>query len=297
MKHLLMCVFAVFVLSGCAGRTANDAVGLHGVENIADQLTNRYRDTRVNCGKESQPAFLCSGVVLRGTAASTQFDFWNPSPAAVKRGGVSFSYLRADANFSTLVLGVSKGYIAYPVLQSPPGTSNGFDYVCAFPIDGATDHRADRGCGQYKADTDSRYCSLVGVKTAEDFYRHYMKIEDPSSRKFHQCSFDVRDSSNEAATYAFYQMSRAMAMIPRMALNDQNEMIVKTWAQNIPGELPIQALFYLEGNSAALRNVQHDQKRFETVAGKVLPIVSLKLPANQQGTAVFAYNPADQVVQ
>ncbi|MEB0041095.1 hypothetical protein [Pseudomonas sp. MH10] len=82
----------------------------------AAELTSRYHDTRENCGKDSMPAFLCTGIDLRGTQASTQYDSWNPSPTAVKVGGVSFSYLRSDYKMMRLAYNYTNGFILYPVL-------------------------------------------------------------------------------------------------------------------------------------------------------------------------------------
>lgn len=294
MKALHILLLMVLLVSGCT-RHVDESSPLVN-PGIASTLNNRYNDIRQNCGDDSKPAFLCAGVVLRATGDSAGFDFWNPSPGSVSRGGVSFSYLRKDANFTTTVTGTVKGYIAYPVLQAPPETAKGFDYLCAFPIDGATANRTDRGCGPHSYyPSQSRYCSVLGITTAEKFYAHYMQQTNPSHRKFYQCSFDIRDASNALAGPAFYQMIRSMKMIPREALNDQNELVVKTWAQNIPSQLPIEALFYLEANSAGLTQVRHDQTRFKAATGKTIPIVRLKLPANHQGAALFSYDPADQV--
>ncbi|WP_339523339.1 hypothetical protein [Pseudomonas sp. EL_65y_Pfl2_R96] len=61
---------------------------------VASRLNARFRDTAITC-RDGSAAFHCNGVLIRGTAASTQFHAWNPSPNSVGRNGVSFSWARA----------------------------------------------------------------------------------------------------------------------------------------------------------------------------------------------------------
>jgi hypothetical protein len=64
-------------------------------EDVVRHLTNRYADMRANCGTPSQPAFLCNGVMIRGTSSDPgAYHVWDNSPGSITRGGVSASYLR-----------------------------------------------------------------------------------------------------------------------------------------------------------------------------------------------------------
>ena len=81
--------------TGIASTTSSAAQ--NGVS-VAANLTSRYNDVRRDRGKPSMPAFLCRGVMLRSTIASTAYSSWNPSPHSQKSGGVSFSYLSKDPN-------------------------------------------------------------------------------------------------------------------------------------------------------------------------------------------------------
>jgi len=75
---------------------------------VAAELTAQYNDKRADCGAVNRPAFLCSGILFRGTVPSDAYHSWNPSPISQTRGGVSFSYLRADAKFDRLAYGYAK---------------------------------------------------------------------------------------------------------------------------------------------------------------------------------------------
>ncbi|WP_434086437.1 hypothetical protein [Photorhabdus laumondii] len=88
-------------------------------------------------GDTQSPAFLCSGVILRGTIHSNDYKFWQPSPSSIKSGGVSFSYLRKDAKFKRLAYGYKNGFIIFPEHIAPEDRVD-FSVLCAFPIDGYT---------------------------------------------------------------------------------------------------------------------------------------------------------------
>lgn len=61
-------------------------------------LTTDCNNTADSCGHSGVPAFLCSGAMLRGVISSPDDHSWDPSPASIQRGGISFSYLRYDQN-------------------------------------------------------------------------------------------------------------------------------------------------------------------------------------------------------
>ncbi|MED7666299.1 halovibrin HvnA [Pseudomonas moraviensis subsp. stanleyae] len=255
---------------------------------VATSLTARYNDVRTNCGSASMPAFLCRGIVLRSTVPSTAYKAWNPSPHSQKSGGVSFSYLSKDAKFTGLVFGQKNGYIFYPVLSRPIGTRQ-IEVLCSYPLDGATQLRDAPGCGAHPYSPDrSRRCQTIGITTAEGW------IANRRSNSWNLCSFDVRDSMNNQGADSFYQTIRAHQLERFFAgAHDYIELILATWPQNIPKELPIEAFFYLEGG---LAGAQFDQKDFfDSTGGKVVPIVKIVLPAIQSADAQFVYSAADQV--
>jgi len=91
--------------------------GKRGVE-AAAELARWYNDKVTDCGNPGLAAALCSGVMLRATENNPAFLPWDPSNASIISGGVSFSWLRADSNFSNLVFGYRNGFIFYPVLRT-----------------------------------------------------------------------------------------------------------------------------------------------------------------------------------
>ncbi|MBC3778302.1 halovibrin HvnA [Pseudomonas sp. SWRI99] len=255
---------------------------------VATSLTARYNDVRTNCGASSMPAFLCRGIVLRSTVPSTAYKAWNPSPHSQKSGGVSFSYLSKDAKFTGLVFGQKNGYIFYPVLSRPIGTRQ-IEVLCSYPLDGATQLREAPGCGAHPYSPDrSRRCQTIGITTAEGW------IANRRSNTWNLCSFDVRDSMNNQGADSFYQTIRAHQLEGFFAgQHDYLELILATWPQNIPKELPIEAFFYLEGG---LAGAQFDQKDFfDSTGGKVVPIIKIILPTSPSADARFVYSAADQV--
>ncbi|WP_454876335.1 halovibrin HvnA [Pseudomonas farris] len=271
--------------TGIASTTSSSA---QSGATVATNLTNRYNDVRRDCGKPSMPAFLCRGVMLRSTVASNDYSSWNPSPHSMKSGGVSFSYLSKDAKFTGLVFGQKNGFIFYPVLAKPAGTRQ-IEVLCSYPLDGATQLRLAPGCGAHPYSPDrSRRCQTIGVTTAEQW------LANRRTNSWNLCSFDVRDSMNHLGADSFYQTIRAHQLGNFFAGNyDYIELILKTWPQNIPKELPIEAFFYLDGG---LPGAQHDQRDFfNKTGGRVMPIIRIILPRTASANAQFIYSAADQV--
>lgn len=258
-------------------------------QQVARHLTERYTDVRANCGTDSQPAFLCSGVTIRGTSSNPTYHVWNNSPASIEKGGVSFSYLRADSKFGKLALGYTNGFIFnayfYADNQLHP------EVLCFFPIDGATVNRSDKGCGPYTGFAGSGPCHLQGVNTAAQFWTHYNAHS--SDRRFYQCGFDVRNDRNALAGPAFAAGVGAMKLMGAESFATQNEFIMAAWADGLGKTLPLEAFFYLSGTNglAVAQNNQRDLKRTD---GRLIPIISVRLPGNTTDPATFYYLPADQ---
>jgi len=262
-------------------------------QGVAAELTRRYNDTRVNCGSDSKPAFLCSGIDLRGTSGRPEYDTWNPSPTAERVGGISFSYLRRDYKIKRLAFNYTHGFIFYPILNKPADKIK-IEVLCFFPIDGTSDRRPEGGCGAYPNRPMSDRCDRVGVTTGEQWAAHYNQYgEYPGG--YGGCSMDVRDSASNLAGQRFYQGIIGGQLISPKPFDKPNDLKHQVWAQNIPATLPIEAFFYVvpEGLSAA----QIDQQKFyERTHGLVVPIIHLTLPSTPADDATFEYNAIDQVV-
>ena len=261
----------------------------HRGAEVAAELTTQYRDTRQDCGGANRPAFLCSGVLFRGTQASTLYHSWNPSPTSQQRGGVSFSFLRADSKFNRLAYDYNNGLIFQPYQLTATGKLNP-EVLCVFPIDGWTFQRGDKGCGAHETfPAESRPCQAQGITTAQQWATHFNLTS--GNKNTHQCGFDVRENINGSAAY-FVAGLAARGLISAVSFGQTDELMVATWAQmENPTSLPIQAFFYLPGG---LAGAQHDQKDYYRQAGSVVPIIAMMLPATAANDASFEYREQDQ---
>lgn len=261
---------------------------IDGAATAAD-LTRRYNDTRRNCGSDSRPAFLCSGVVIRATIYSDVYDTWDPSPTAIKKGSVSFSYLRKDNNFRIFAWAPSNpnGFIFYPILDTPPDKLK-IAVLCHFPMDGWTDAGRDRqGCGTYPNVPGSNPCHQQNITTGAQWVAKY----PPGTAGNRICGFDVRDELNHYAGPNFYAGLQAK-WLNKGYFVEQNETLLKVWAQGQGRTLPIQAFFYAA--PAGLADARKSKQRFLSKTGINVPIIKVTLPAAATGSATFQYIASDQ---
>lgn len=258
----------------------------------AAQLTQWYNQTRTNCGTRGRPAFLCSGVMFRGTLSRQSYLPWDPSPGSVTSGGVSFSWIRTDTNFTKLPLHYTNGYIFYPMLLTPAGKNADIQVLCSFPFDGWTDVRQQQGCGAAAGYvSESRPCNEQGINTAEQWLAHYNRI---SHKYKSQCGWNVRIGQPDSAN-RFYQSIRAKGLLSREQWTGNNELRLATWKTGTGAQLPIQSFFYIKGTTG-LASAQDDQRRYYQHYRQVIPIVEMSLAANKNSRAHFVYRQTDQVV-
>ncbi|KNX76842.1 halovibrin HvnA [Pseudomonas sp. 250J] len=292
--NLRVLVLTCLLVSGCATPppTANSPSQMtQDGALVAARLNERYNYAPPDCGEDSKPAFLCSGVIFRATRYSPEYDSWNPSPNSVASGGVSFSYLRKDAKFKNMVPGQHNGFIFHPVLNTPFGKQT-FNILCYFPIDADTDQREKPGCGEHKDyPSVSRSCELQNIDAALAWHIHYLATQ---MTRESQCGFNIRDDRNEAAGPAFKQamlVHNISGAIQDHLFQTANEFRIATWPQNIPNELPIEAFFYVD--STGLGNARKDRDNFQNKTGTRMPLIKMTLPATLQQEARFEYIPGD----
>ncbi len=266
----------------------------------AKAMQAAYNATPQHC--EGRPAYGCSGILLRVTKPSDKYFTWNNNPKAVEKGGISFSYLRADAPITALAESARSGYSLAPVLQRPAGTMK-YRPLCAYPTDGDTWTRDKAGCGDNAQTPDIKEdrCDKVGINTAEQWVNHYRNSPqpyapdawkgNPDQRYIAQCGFDVRDKAGTQNADNFYQALRVMQL-----MNDRpfawNEVIVTAWDESRFKELPIQSFFHIEGRGG-LGDAQMVQKQWHDQTGKFIPVIAIRLSAGDT-PAQFTYRPADQ---
>jgi len=273
-------------------------VRVGGAQTAAD-LTQNYSHKAIDCGSSTKPAFLCSGVLLRGTNTfSTSYHSWDPSPTSVESGGVSFSYLRIDSKYSKLAYSYNNGFIFFPFFNAPDneGIDTDIDIMCSFPIDAATESRADKGCGaSYVYPTQSGPCQEQDIFTADEWYSHYSQGNENHT---YQCGFTIDDYSNYDTASAFYQTILSMAKISSESIKEQNELRLATWAQGKQDSLPIQAFFYVNGSNAGKTSAQNNQKDYfnSTTNNIWIPVIKITLPATTSDDASFIYSKMDQLI-
>lgn len=263
--------------------------GSSGAE-VATRLQARYLDTRASCNTTSQPAFLCSGVLLRALKYPNSSPIWNPNPSAF---AVSFSYLRRDAKFREFLWGYSHGFIFTPVLQA--GTAYKPEVLCSFPVDGDSWQRPSNGCGAHNSyRAESIACSALGITTAEQFVAYYRQGANPDQWHMRQCVLTV-NGRDAASANAFYQGLRAQTLLNSVG---HNEVVMSKWPANIPAQLPIEAFFYVPGgDGTGLTGARADQQAYFNATGLRKPVIKVTLPQNLVSQdAAFTFDSADQAV-
>ncbi|MEH3828173.1 HvnC protein [Enterobacter roggenkampii] len=323
--HILLSLTMATLLAGCAkDKTSSDvqsgisasvlgsAVQTYSPRNTGQQMaqyiTSNYKKVVDDCGSSRRPAFLCSGVMLRATNPDTSYRSWDPSPASVTSGGVSFSYLRADSKFDNLAYNHLNGFMIYPHSYAPDGKNNDLAILCMFPIDAATNSRTQAGCGAHASYSEqSGPCQEQGITTAEQWYNHY--ISTTGNKHAHQCGFDTKESSQPNSAPPFINAIKAMKLIAAESFKEQNELRIATWsttAAGYPSNFPIEAFFYVYQQNRAgfsraavekgLTGARHDQQDYFNLTGIAVPIIRLSLPLTSAQDATFTYAEADQAI-
>jgi hypothetical protein len=236
---------------------------------VAAQLNARYMNTSPTC-QGGKTAFYCNGVLLRGTQASSAFHMWNPSPGSVANNGVSFTYLRKDAGLSKPVY--QQGFI---IRESFAPASIPLTVRCAYPFDGATSVATQDTCR-----LRSQMCDELGITSVQAWVNRY--AANPRS----SCAFNIDPA----------QFQLNIDVRPSVPSGDGwNEVMIQTWPQNIPLQIPLQVFYYsLKGHysSNGFLQAQFGQRDYFQTTERFLPVVKLDLEASNG--QVFSYNPDDQ---
>lgn len=299
--HIL---FLMLLLAGCATSpepSLNQAPEVNNGPQVLADLRRLYASTPVNCGSDTRPGFLCSGIIMRDADYSTSFHAWDPSPTQISKGGVSFVYIRKDSKF-LMYPGFTKGYMIYPEFERPTNKMP-LMIECLFPMDGATDVRKDHGCGRSPNYADSDRCHRLqpAVSTAPQWVAHYLK-GGVTDRNRHQCAFSVPDSANQHAGPTFNTALASMALLnsqhQNQSFNTWNEMMLRVWGAGLGHSLPIKAFWYrtngLTNGLADGQRIQHDFLCSATGGGVLLPLIKVLPPRTPSEDFLFEYNQADQ---
>ena len=258
----------------------------------AEQMQNNYDATPAHCQGNAVPAHACSGVLLRSTKPSAHYHTWHHSQNSKDKGGVSFSYLRADIPTTQLAADGRSGFTLFPLLQRPKGSLR-YEMLCTWPTDGDSWERDKRGCGDNRqtAETEAA-CHEQGVLTAEDWIAHYRETQEYKR----QCAFDIHRTRVPERAEAFYQSLRTKQLFAPELPFPWNEIIIGTWDEEKAASLPIQSFFHIEGSYGALEQAQADQRDWHDTHGGFIPVIRIRLPSDSSERATFSYHDSDQAV-
>lgn len=302
MKRLLgFCILAsVLCMNGhaLAKYVTHDEVGTAAVF----EMWKLYAKTVADCGTSKRPAFLCSGLFLRGTVYSDDYRFWNYGPASTE--ATAFSWLRKDAKFRQLASDHRNGYIMHPMFYAPDDYIK-LEVLCAFPVDAGSHIRTDAGCGDASNTAQiERSCQAAGITTADAWLNDYVTNRLSHHR---QCGFDLRPAFEPAGAAAFmqfvatHQHSQVSAEHFAAVGASNNEVRIKSWPQSDGSRVPIWAIFWINkdpvtgtpsqvGKDAA----QKDQMALYRDSGHFVPVVEISFPTTPDQEPGFLYAPGDQ---
>ena len=260
-------------------------------EDTARQLESYYNATFEYCKAPDRPAYLCSGLMIRGTSTSDKYFSWEPSPGTVVRGGVPFSYLRRDTKFRS-AWGI-KGFILTPTDYKTWGMSTLPEVLCSFPLDANTAMRNDKGCGD-NIDTpeEEKSCESLNITTAEQWVDNFKSVNEVETK---QCGFSqVREETFQAASN-FYASVKAKSLIIDRFFYRHNEVLLETWKNS--KHLPILAFYFVDGPDVykGWEAAKADQRNWVMNTGHAFtPIIRISFPNTPQEDVRFTYNPQEQ---
>ena len=278
----------------------------HGAD-ISRLLTESYHRDVSDCGS-GQPAWMCSGVTLRGTSPKAGRFALDPSPASVESGGVSFSWLRKDAKFRKLSWNYLNGFFTFNRADLQTGIDNDLAYLCFYPEDGATNQRGDRGCGENPLFPKvSAPCQAQGIATTEQWLTHF---RDQAKGNYHaQCGFSIAEQGQYDGASAFIQGLQANRQLHPNDVGQQNEIRIATWdtqRNDYPARFPVSAFFYIydkntvsppsESVTPGINGARYDQHYYYQKTGIWVPVIRVTLPQTPSEDAQFEFKAADQRV-
>lgn len=254
---------------------------------LVDDLNRHYQNTAAHCD-HGNPAYYCSGVIVRAVEHSDAHLFWTHSPAATELRSVTFSYLRADLGITGLTY--QTGFI-FSDQDTALAEHKAQKLRCIYPFMAGTQntHRSQDGCGfantapQPEQPDDQSNCHTLSVPavTASAWLNNYRAHGNVGSN---QCSLSTRVASEFAASLMAHEgVNDYHATVP-------NELLVATWNEDAPQNLPIVGFFYDARAPALYAQAQKLQGDYQRQTGRLLPVVRLNLA--QADNNVFSLPPS-----
>lgn len=206
-------------------------------------LLKRYNNVVNRCfdaNKNAEPAYQCSGLVIRGIKnGKGGLEYaWSLKNSSIKIKSFSFAFLRRDQFFDRFPCDYEAGFILYPNFETPKNKF--FQKVrCAFPLDGHTDGRTDRGCGQHFKDETglSKRCDELGVTTIEKWSHNYHSWTDHEDLITKQCAFDMTKVTAARDFEIVGQANNYIRANTKEHFLKNNELLMTAWNENQPDKI------------------------------------------------------------
>jgi len=278
MKKIIITSTLLFIFSTT---NSNSSTG----EQALEQVLTWYNNTVDDCGDATKPAFLCSGVMLRAVETKPEPISVVPTPEDMTNDGISFSWLRADNNFSRLAYTPNNGFIIYPYQYIPSSDVSNISFLCAFPMTADSFSRNSNGCGENaEYPQQSKPCDQIGIHNADQWIAQF---NTPNVNRYRiQCGWDVREGQPDTAQ-RFHENILARNLMEGNSWEVQNEIRITKWPHE--EKLPVHSFFYIKDDVNALKNARSNQKYHYKQYNQVIPILELTLPENKSENADFNY--------
>lgn len=256
-------------------------------EDMAAKLNHDWSNSnRAEC-KLDAPDYYCSGIIIhifdndslrtlsRPFLKTSGNEPWMPNQAGIKKGSVSFSYLRQDisVDYPLYVADVLAGYIFEPIARLPANEiAKEYTLLCDYPEDAMSDTRPDKGCGfpsnssYFSNLTDLSTCKSKGINTPEDYSKSITGIQNICSAAPDQPGFKMMLDTIKILRSIGYPLV-------------WNELIIQEWSDKENKNVPLEAFFYeiLDNVPDEKGKAAADQaaKLYHDATGIDVPVVGL----------------------
>lgn len=253
--------------------------GANIVEELRERI-NHVTDECLDAENKTQPAYMCSGVLLRGIHLREGMEFaWSLNPVDTAKKSFSFAYLRRDVKFKKMINNYKAGFILYPHLKTPPHKSKQ-RVLCSYPDNAVSGLREDRGCGRQMPPFDetgvSRPCHTQNITTASQWLKHFNSNRNNS---VYMCGFSMME---ETAARDFATCLHVQTLLRNGSIWMNNELLVEAWDESNVKSLPIEAFFYFVGFENGYETaIEYRDAFYVHSDGEHLPIVGIKLPSHK----------------
>lgn len=242
---------------------------------LINRLNVRYQNT-VNACEDRTPPFRCSGLLLRRSDFNSAYDFWTFSQAAIALQSVTFAFVRQDS--STNGNDINSGFIFMDHWRALTEAKTMPAARCIYPFMAGTQNanRPLHGCGfpdsQAGPRLDESTCfALPSPATNPALWIEYFKASNSELSK--QCSLSIWNANQ------FITSLQVREQLSSIANTYGNELLITTWDESHPEELPIEAFFFNQAKAGAFESALKLREAYYKRTQILLPIVRLDFQA------------------